>query len=126
MDEDHLAAASRHVALDPARARLVERARDWRRSSVHAHLAAREDGVTTIGPVLDRYLGFAGLIEAGPDEAAFERLRRAESIGRPLGDDRFIAGLEALTRRALKPGKRGPKPAPPNELGQRELSGLSL
>jgi putative transposase len=41
MDEDHLAAASRHVALDPARARLVERARDWRRSSVHAHRAAR-------------------------------------------------------------------------------------
>jgi hypothetical protein len=55
MDEDHLAAASRYVAPDPARARLVERARDWRWSSVHAHLAAREDGVTTIGPALDRY-----------------------------------------------------------------------
>jgi len=125
MDEDHLAAALRYVALNPVRARLVERARDWRWSSVHAHLAAREDGVTTLAPVLGRYPDFAALIATGPAEAAFERLRRAESIGRPLGDDRFIARLEALTHRALKPAKRGPKPSRSDELGQRELSGLS-
>jgi putative transposase len=41
----------------------------------------------------------------------FERLRRAESIGRPLGDETFLARLETLTRRSLKPGKRGPKPS---------------
>src|SRR6266436_426773 len=50
MDEAHLAAALRYVALNPVRARLVERAEDWRWSSVHAHLAAREDGVTTVAP----------------------------------------------------------------------------
>jgi len=27
------------------------------------------------------------------------RLRRAESIGRPVGDEHFLAGLEVLTRR---------------------------
>jgi len=105
MDEAHLGAAVRYVALNPVRARLVAHARDWRWSSVHAHLAASEDGVTTIAPVLDRYPAFAELIETAPDEAAVERLRRAESIGRPLGDDSFIARLEALTRRTLKPGK---------------------
>src|SRR5713101_185763 len=55
MDEDHLAAALRYVALNPVRARLVERAQDWRWSSVHAHLAAREDGGTNLAPVLGRY-----------------------------------------------------------------------
>jgi putative transposase len=65
--------------------------------------------VTTLAPGLARYPDFAALIEAAPDEAAFERLRRAESIGRPLGDDGFIARLEALTRRTLRPGRRGPK-----------------
>jgi len=105
--------------------RLVADARDWRWSSVHAHLAAAADGVTTIAPVLDRYPGFAEFIESGPDEGAFERLRRAESIGRPLGDDRFIARLEALTRRTLRPGKPGPKPSGPGEPAQRELSGVS-
>jgi putative transposase len=41
----------------------------------------------------------------------FARLRAAESIGRPLGDDRFLNRLERLTKRSLKPGKRGPKPS---------------
>jgi putative transposase len=40
-------------------------------------------------------------------------LRAAESIGRPLGNDRFLTRIERLTGRPLKPGKRGPKPAEP-------------
>jgi hypothetical protein len=36
--------------------------------------------------------------------------RGARSIGRPLGDARFMAGLERWTKRRLRPGKRGPKP----------------
>ena len=50
--------------------------------------------------------GLAGAAEA----EAFARLRAAESIGRPLGDDRFLARVERLTARQLRPGKRGPKP----------------
>jgi putative transposase len=111
MDEAHLGAALRYIALNPVRARLVADPRDWRWSSVHAHLAGTEDGVTTLAPARERYPDFAALIGSVPDEAAFERLRRAESIGRPLGEDGFIARLEALTRRTLKPGKRGPKPS---------------
>ncbi|HEV2302982.1 MAG TPA: transposase [Stellaceae bacterium] len=125
MDEAHLAAALRYIALNPVRARLVERPEDWRWSSVHAHLSAREDGVTALEPVLSRYPRFAELIALGPDEAAFARLRRAETIGRPLGDEAFIAGLEALSGRALKPGKRGPKPARPAGPEPPPLSGLS-
>jgi putative transposase len=41
----------------------------------------------------------------------FAGLRAAEGIGRPLGDDRFLNRLERLTKRSLKPGKRGPKPS---------------
>src|SRR6266566_4301224 len=36
MDEEHLAAALRYVSLNPVRARLVERAQDWRWSSTRA------------------------------------------------------------------------------------------
>jgi putative transposase len=109
MDEAHLAAAARYIALNPVRARLVERPQDWRWSSVHAHLSGRDDGVTTLAPLLGRYPGFAAFIEAEPDGDAFERLRRAETVGRPLGDDTFVGGLEAMTERVLKPAKRGPK-----------------
>jgi len=107
------------------RARLVAEARDWRWSSVHAHLARRADGVTTVAPVLARFPDFAALIESGPDEDAFARLRRAESIGQPLGDAGFIARLEVLTQRTLKPRKRGPKASRSDGLEERELSGVS-
>ena len=36
MDEEHLAAALRYVALNPVRARLVERPQDWRWASTRA------------------------------------------------------------------------------------------
>jgi len=39
----------------------------------------------------------------------FSRLRAAESVSRPLGDDRFLARIERLTKRRLRAGKRGPK-----------------
>jgi putative transposase len=47
----------------------------------------------------------------------FASLRAAESIGRPLGDDRFLARLERRAGRSLKPGKRGPKPAERRGIG---------
>ncbi|WP_409191587.1 hypothetical protein [Bradyrhizobium sp. RDM4] len=45
----------------------------------------------------------------------FGALRAAESIGRPLGDSRFIARIERQTGRLLKPAKRGPKPSAPED-----------
>jgi putative transposase len=38
-------------------------------------------------------------------------LGRAETIGRPVGNRKFLDGIERKTRRVLKPAKRGPKPA---------------
>jgi hypothetical protein len=57
-------------------------------------------------------LAFAGIVRRRHGRShQFARLRAAESVGRPLGDDRFLARIERLTGRLLKPGKRGPKPA---------------
>jgi putative transposase len=109
MDEAHLCAALAYIVLNPVRARLVQHATDWRWSSVHAHLSGRPDGLTALEPVRDRYPRFSDLIETDPDPRAFERLRRAETIGRPLGDDAFINALETQTQRPLRPAKRGPK-----------------
>jgi len=111
MDEDYLAAALRYVALNPVRARLVRRAQDWRWSSARAHLRGRDDGLTALQPVKDRFPRFADLLAADTAPEMFARLRAAESIGRPLGNDRFLTRLERSTGRTLKPAKRGPKPA---------------
>jgi putative transposase len=113
MDEEHLAAALRYVSLNPVRARLVERAQDWRWSSTRAHLRGKDDGLTALPPIRDRFPRFADLLAGEPEAELFARLRAAESIGRPLGNDGFLARLERLTRRTLKPGKRAPKPSEP-------------
>ena len=111
MDEPHLMAALRYVALNPVRAGLVARPEDWPWSSVHAQLGRiAGDGVTDTAPVRERYPDFAGLLAADDDAEAAQALRRAESIGRPLGDDGFLDRLEALTGRRLKREKPGPKP----------------
>jgi putative transposase len=115
MDEAHLGAALAYVALNPVRARVADRATDWRWSSVHAQLGA-EDGVTVTAPVRTRYPDFAALIRAGEDAELSQRLRRAESIGRPLGSDGFLEQLERTSGRRLKPGKRGPRPKELNAL----------
>lgn len=120
MDENHLAAALAYVALNPVRARLAKRARDWRWSSTRAHLAGKDDGVTALAPIRDRFPRFADLLAAEQDADMFARLRAAESIGRPLGGDGFLATIERLTARQLRPGKRGPKPK-----AREQLSALS-
>lgn len=112
MDETHLAHAMRYVSLNPVRARLVERAEDWRWSSVRAHLAGEDDDLVRVRPALDRYGDFSNFLGSPADYAdAWRALRRSETTGRPLGDAAWIADLEASTGRTLAPRKRGPKPA---------------
>ncbi|MEO9132655.1 MAG: transposase [Sphingomonas sp.] len=111
MDEAHPGAALRYVALNPVRAGMTARAADWPWSSVHAHLGAVEDGLTTTAPVLQRYPDFAALLAAGEEEEAFTRLRKAESVGRPVGDAGFLEALEVGSGRSLAPARRGRKAA---------------
>ena len=103
-------AAARTVALNPVRARLVERARDWPHSTVRAHLAGRDDGLVEVRPLLDRAPNFADLLDADPDDPAFAALRRNELIGRPLGDRAFQDAISSRLGRVVTPGKRAPKP----------------
>jgi len=111
MDEGHLLNAVRYVSLNPVRARLVERARDWAWSSVRAHLAGTDDTVVRVAPVLERVGNFAGFLAEPFDEnAAYAALRRAETIGRPIGDAAWLTALEQRTGRPLVPRRRGQEP----------------
>ncbi len=111
MDEEHLMAAARYVALNPVRARLVARAEDWRWSSVKAHLEGQDDGLVSVAPLIDRSGGrFADLLDAPLPAETISALRAAETIGRPLGSPTFLDRLAAATGRDPRPRRRGPKP----------------
>lgn len=61
---------------------------------MRAHLAGRDDGVTVLAPVRERYPDFANFLSEEADAGMIERLRRAETIGRPLGDRKFLDAAE--------------------------------
>jgi len=111
MDEAHFVTALRYVALNPVRARLVERAEDWPWSSTRALIAGEDDHVVTVGPALERVGDFAAFLSEEFDEAlTYASLRKAENVGRPVGSPAWLAEMEERTGRKLAPRKRGPKP----------------
>ena len=110
MDEAHFVTALRYIALNPVRARLVARAEDWRWSSTRALLAGQDDHVVTVAPALERVGDFAAFLGEPFDEAlTYAALRKAESVGRPVGAPEWLADMEARLGRPLAPQKRGPK-----------------
>ena len=110
MDEAHLLAAARYVELNPVRAGLVNRVRQWRWSSARAHLAGEDDGLAQVGPLLERVPDWSGFLKGGLEKAELKAIRGHERTGRPLGDATFIGRLEAVTGRILAPRKPGRKP----------------
>jgi putative transposase len=121
MDEAHLYAALRYVALNPVRAKLVSKADDWEWSSVRAHFAGTDDHVVRVGPALERVGDFRSFLGEEFDEAfTYAGLRKAETLGRPVGSEQWLADMEAQSGLQIMPRKRGPKPK--NNTGISHLS----
>ena len=111
MDEAHLVSALRYVALNPVRARLVSRAEDWGWSSARAHIAGESTSYVDVTPAIERVGNFAAFLGEDVDEAtSYAALRKAESVGRPVGSKEWLTDMEARTGLTLAAGKRGPKP----------------
>jgi putative transposase len=125
LDDAHLVAAARHVALNPVRARLVACAEDWAWSSARPHLAGRDDGLVRVAPLLDRIGRFSNLVDSDGDRLAFAALRTAESSGRALGSAEFVATLERATGRRLRPKPPGRKPGAPTDQLQLQMPGMN-
>jgi putative transposase len=110
MDEDYLLSCIRYVELNPVRAKLVTRARDWRWSSARAHLSGKSDGLVSIDPALRRIDDWKRFLGEGLDVASHEAIRASERTGRPLGASAFIRKLEKKLDRVLAKARPGPKP----------------
>ncbi len=111
MDPEHAAAALRYVLLNPVRCRLVARAADWKWSSARAYLRGADDGLTDTRDFLTQFPDMRALLgEDAVSDFRTEQLRKAESIGRPLGSSEFLGKLERQLGKSFKPSKRGPKP----------------
>jgi putative transposase len=110
MDEAYLLAGARYVEQKPVRARLVERARDWRWSSARAHLRGRDDGLVKVKPLLGRVDNWAAFLGERLTAQELEPIRSGERTGRPQGASSFVRQLERRLGRKLARQKPGPKP----------------
>lgn len=110
MDEAHLVAAMCYVERNPVRAGLVAWAGDYPWSSAAAHLGQPERSGLLSLELWQKHWPAAAWREllAGPeDEEQLHALRLQTRTGRPLGDAAFVARLEAMLGRILRPRKGG-------------------
>ena len=117
MDEPHLMAAARYIERNPVRARLVGRAEDWPWSSAAAHVAAGDDELVRVAPLLDRTAGWVCTwrqwLAEDQDAVVRDRIQLHERTGRPMGSEEFMKRLETILGRRLSPKSPGrPKKKP--------------
>ena len=110
MDEAYTLTCARYVELNPVRADMVRRARDWRWSSARAHLKGEDDVLVRVKPMLTLAPEWGAFLAEGLDAASRETIRAGERTGRPLGSKQFITKLEKRLDRTLARQKPGPKP----------------
>ena len=108
MDEIHLLQAVRYVELNPVRAKLCDKAQDWKWSSARAHVSGKDDGLLNVEPLLERVNDWPAYLSGASDFDG--ELRKCTCTGRPIGEDTFLLQVEALTGRRLRKRKPGPRP----------------
>jgi putative transposase len=111
MDDAHTLAAARYIELNPVRARLAASPQAWPWSSAAAHVAGRDDAVVRVAALLEFVEGlpWVDFLAQGVSEEQAALFRSHERTGRPLGGDGFVARIERLLGRVLRPRQRGPK-----------------
>jgi len=106
LGEEHFWRALAYVERNPVRAKLVRHAWRWPWSSAAAHCGQADTSVLLDLAWWEQRMEAAAWREAltrPEDEAMVSKLRLWTSRGRPLGSDRFVARLERLLGRRLRP-----------------------
>jgi len=109
MDERYTLATARYIELNPVKAGMVNRAEEYPWSSAKAHLRREDNILVKVEPLLDINPSWSELLLSESSEEEYEKLRRHERSGRPLGTEAFLDHLEALTSRKLRKQKPGPQ-----------------
>ena len=111
MDEAHTWEAVRYVERNPLRAGLVLRPDRYPWSSAGGHAGLRKDPLLSGGlESRGKVANWAEWLRAGEDAALVATIRASTRTGRAAGDEAFLARIEKLTARFLRPKKRKQPP----------------
>ena len=111
-DDVHFLTVARYIERNPLRANLVEKATDWRWSSLHRRLHPGEGAEIALAawPV-ERPSDWMRRIQTPQNQKELEALRTAVEKGRPFGD----AAWQATTTRKLRLHSSYRKPGRPRK-----------
>ena len=108
LDEPHLYAAVRYVENNAVRAKIVEKASDYKWSSARSRIYKESDHVLSGDCYLTEQIQDWFLyLEARGDDVMVNTIRSNSKTGRPCGDDGFIQTIEGIVARRLKAMPRG-------------------
>ncbi len=116
--EGYFLACCRYIELNPVRARMVKRPRDYRWSSYHAHAHGAVDALVTdhrlyrrLGPdPATRQKDYRELFRAALEDTFVDALRAATNGGWALGDARFKRHIAKTLGRRVAPLSKGRPP----------------
>ena len=109
MDEAHLLAAARYIELNPVRAGIVGDPSEYKWSSAKVHLAAKDDLVVKVAPLLSRIPNWKSFLSDSISPEDQEAIQKHSRTGRPLGDKAFFDRLQCVLGKDVRPKKPGPK-----------------
>lgn len=114
-EDEHFLTVCRYVERNALRANLVERAEDWRWSSLYRWSQGTSAAQRILSPwPIRRSPGWLEHVNAPETEAELSALRRSVLQGSPFGDEAWsdtatqTLGLEITTRPRGRPRKNGP------------------
>jgi len=104
----YLWATARYIEMNPVKARFVRKPQNYLWSSCRTTMGIATDTLVKVHEWLDdakrtEYIKFLGQTDTQIDD----RIRRATSTGRPLGDEQFLKKIERKLSRHLMPKKAG-------------------
>jgi putative transposase len=116
--DNYLLTCQRYIELNPVRARMVTRPDEYHWSSYHANANGVASRLVTPHPLylaladssVERQRAYRELFAAHFDPSDLKSIREVTNRGLVLGNERFVAQVEALTGRRVRPLKRGPRP----------------
>jgi putative transposase len=126
--ETYLIELYRYIELNPVRAGMVEDPADYSWSSYQCNALGKKTDLLTPHPLFmalgneekERRLSYRALFSLHVEGKLLEDIRQASNKGLALGNEHFIADIEAVTGKRLREEKRG------RPLGWRKTHGGKL
>ena len=111
-NDRHFLMVCRYVERNPVRASLVERAEEWRWSSLSGRSSGRPLASRLSEWPVARPTNWAAIVNAPHTRGELEALRRAVKTGEPLGDAEWFNAFEARLKEISRTRSMTPGPTP--------------